>query len=67
MLEDITELKVNQALLVQKQEQTDKVIAQMEKTLSKITKVGYIFLGVYLANSLGAGDAIKVLLKTLGG
>lgn len=67
MIEDITELKVNQALLIQKQETTDRVIADMERTLSKISKGGYIFLGIYIANSLGAADALKIVMKAIGG
>ncbi len=67
MIEDITELKVNQALLIQKQESTDKVISDMEVTLGKISKGGYIFLGIYIANSIGAGDALKLLGKLLIG
>lgn len=67
MIQDISELKVNQALLIQRQEQTDEVIAKMQKTLDKLSKGGYIFLGIYIANSMGAGDAIKVLVKMLAG
>lgn len=67
MVDEISELKVTQALLIHKQEQTDIVIARLEKTLGNISKGGYVFLGIYLANSVGAGEAIKATLKLLGG
>lgn len=67
MREDISELKVNQALLLQRQDHTEAVIDKMQKTLDKVTKGGYIFLGIYIANSVGAGDAVKVLFKAIAG
>lgn len=67
MIEDISELKVTQALLVQRQDHTDKVIAKLESSLDTIKKGGYIFLGIYIANSVGAGDAVKTLVKLLAG
>ncbi len=79
--DDITELKVNQALIVQRQDNSDKVIERLEVSLEKlevafgklndrfdkIAKGGYIFLGIYIANSIGAGDAVKALLKVFAG
>lgn len=67
MIEDISELKVNQAVMANRQEQTDTVIAEMQKSLQLIQKGGYIFLGVYIANSMGAGDAAKIMIKALAG
>lgn len=65
MKEELSELKTGQELLKYRADQTDKVIAKLEATLEKLTKGGYIFLGIYVAAQLGAGDAIKILLKGL--
>lgn len=71
MKEDISELKVNQALLEQRQEQSDKVIQELSSTLksldSKVTKGFYIALGVVLMASGSIGDLTKITLKFIGG
>ncbi len=71
MREDISELKVTQALLVQKQDQTDKVIEKLGSTLSsldsKVTKGFYIALGVILMASGSITDIAKIAVKFIGG
>lgn len=71
MLEDISELKVNQALLEQRLEQSDKVIAKLTETLSsldaKVTKGFYIGVGIVLMASGTLTDVAKSLIKFIGG
>ncbi len=71
MNKDISELKINQAVLVQKQEQTDKVIEKIGDSLSslesKCTKGFYIALGVLLVASGSLGDVGKLAVKLIGG
>ena len=77
-MEDISGLKTDQALLKQKQDQTDIVIKDLRdnlKTLSinvlqfenKVTKGFYIALGVVLMASGSLSDIIKVIVKMVGG
>lgn len=71
MQKDIQDLKVTQALLEQRQEQTDKVIEKLSSTLesldSKVTKGFYVALGVMLVSSDSASTLGKLVIKFIGG
>ena len=71
MIEEISEIKVTQALIVQRQDQTDKVIEKLSDTLvslsSKVTKGFYIALGVILMASGSITDVGKLMVKFIGG
>ncbi len=78
MQEDLSQLKTGQALLEQRQSQTDKVISDLGENLKalkdnitlfegKITKGFYIACGVALAASGSLGDLMKIVSKFIGG
>ena len=71
MIEEISEIKITQALIVQRQNQTDKVIEKLSDTLSglssKVTKGFYIALGVILMASGSITDVGKIVVKFIGG
>lgn len=65
MREELSELKSGHKLLEYRADQTDKVITEIKTTLGKISKGGYIFMGIFVADSIGAGEAVKIVLKGL--
>jgi len=78
MIEDISELKIDQALIKQKQDQTDEVIKDMRDNLKalsvnvlsfegKVTKGFYIACGIVLATSGSMDTVIKIIGKMIGG
>ena len=78
MQEDLSRLQTGQALLEQRQSQTDKVIAELGENLKalkdnitsfegKITNGFYIACGVVLTASGSVGDVVKLAVKFIGG
>lgn len=78
MQEDISTLKTDQALMKQKQDQTDKVIEKLGDNLEllsknvvsfegKVTKGFYIFCGILLVASGSLDNIGKLMVKFIGG
>jgi len=78
MIEDISTLKTDHALMKQKQDQTDKVIEKMGENLEalstnvvqfegKVTKGFYIACGIVLYATGSLGDVTKIVGKFIGG
>jgi hypothetical protein len=78
MIKDISELKIDQALIKQKQGQTDKVIEKLSDNMAalsknvitfegKVTKGFYIACGIALV-AIGPTELMgKLLIKFIGG
>ena len=78
MIEDISILKTDHALMKQKQDQNDKIIEKLGNNLEqlsnnvvqfegKVTKGFYIACGIILMATGSLGDVAKIVGKFIGG
>ncbi len=78
MRDDINDLKTDQALMKQQQDQTDRVIEKLGSNLEtlsknvvqfegKVTKGFHIACGIILMATGSLGDVAKILGKFIGG